>query len=319
LGCIPIVEKYDGHSRFSDLPILFIDDISEYKNITEDFLNTKYREFLSRSFNYSPLTFSSIETQLTCYQKLFEDTPKFGAYLQCHKNPYATYKCLESFRIFYPDSTIVLLSDNGYDFSEMAKYFNCIYIHENENLWLTFNDLDSGGHMDNSVKLIQRISKAFQLCKEDYVMWLEDDVIINSRIDANFNYDINGFCPNRIQDFSNIELAKRYPFIEINKEYKISGHGGSVFKKHTILKYFENEPIIMNILHNWREYRFPSNLGQDFLFSAIVTLNQGTIGPYEGHYDGFHRNEICPSMVVQHQYKRWYNYPMPSELQYLVK
>ena len=61
-------------------------------------------------------------------------TQEFGAYLQCHKNPYATYKCLESFRKFYPDNTVVLLSDNGYDYTEMAKYFRCIYIHSDENI-----------------------------------------------------------------------------------------------------------------------------------------------------------------------------------------
>ena len=55
-----------------------------------------------------------------------------GAFLQCHKNPYATYKCLESFRKHYPMSTIVLLSDNGCDYTEMAKHFDCIYIHEKE-------------------------------------------------------------------------------------------------------------------------------------------------------------------------------------------
>ena len=36
-----------------------------------------------------------------------------AAIFQCYKNPLATYECLESFRRFYPDSQIVLLSDNG--------------------------------------------------------------------------------------------------------------------------------------------------------------------------------------------------------------
>lgn len=318
LGCIPIVEKYDGHSAFSDLPILFIDNISDYDNLTEDFLNTKYDEFLSRSFNYSHLTFSSIENHLARCQELLE-TPKFGVYLQCHKNSYATYKCLENLRTFYPTCTVVLLSDNGYDFSEMAKHFGCIYIHENENLWLTYKDLDSGEHINNSMKLIRRIHNAFSLCSEDYVMWLEDDVIINKPIESQFNYDINGFCPNRIQDFSNVELAKTYPFIEINKEYKITGHGGSIFNKNNILQYFKNETVIMDTLNHWREYRFPADIGQDFLFSVIVTLNQGTIGPYEGHYDGFDRKTIFPNMTVQHQYKRWYGVQLPDELKHLVK
>ena len=91
----------------------------------------------------------------------------FGAYLQCHKQPLATYKALESFRKFYPTSTIVLLSDNGYDYTEIAKLFNCIYIFENENIWLTHKNMDDGSHIINSNKLIERIIKVFSLIKEE--------------------------------------------------------------------------------------------------------------------------------------------------------
>lgn len=52
---------------------------------------------------------------------------EFGIYFQCYKQPYAIYKALESIRMFYKDCTIILLSDNGYDYSEIAKYFNCTY------------------------------------------------------------------------------------------------------------------------------------------------------------------------------------------------
>ena len=79
---------------------------------------------------------------------------KFGAYFQCYKNPYATYKCLESFRKFYPESTIVLLSDNGYNYSEMAKKFNCIYIHEMTNLPFIHNNLQDESYIICSNKLL---------------------------------------------------------------------------------------------------------------------------------------------------------------------
>lgn len=318
LGCIPIVEKYEGHAAFSDLPILFLDNIDAFANLTEDYLNGIYDEFLQKEFNYDRLKFSSIESTLRKCQLELNVTPPFGVYLQCHKNSYATYKCLESLRKFYPECTVVLLSDNGYDFTEMAKFFGCIYIHEKENLWLTYKDLDSGSHISNSLKLIQRINHAFSLCKEDYVMWLEDDVIINSPITSPLLYDINGFCPNRIQDFSNIELKKTYDFVDVNKEYKITGHGGSLFHKRNTIACFENQPIIMDILLNWRKYRFPADIGQDFLFSVIITLNGGTIGPYDGHYDGFNRHTIYQEMTVQHQYKRWYGVDLPDDLKYLV-
>jgi hypothetical protein len=66
---------------------------------------------------------------------------KIGAFLQCYKNPLATYHSFFSFKKYYPQGTIVLLSDNGYDYTEMVKHFTCIYIHETENIPLVWYPL----------------------------------------------------------------------------------------------------------------------------------------------------------------------------------
>jgi hypothetical protein len=237
-------------------------------------------------------------------------TQAFGAYLQCYKNPYATYKCLESFRHFYPDTTIVLLSDNGYNYSEMAKHFNCIYIHEYENS--TFiHEIYQDKHIINFNKLIERIIKVFHLIKEDYIMWLEDDVCINNRIQDMFKYDLNGFAPNTFLEFQIKELQKKYILNDSNKR---TGHGGSVYHKN-FLKYLQNKDIINDLLINWTKYKLSSNICQDELFSLIILLNKGTIGSYDGHYDCSFKND---KIIVQHQYKCWYKYPMPESLKHLV-
>jgi len=241
---------------------------------------------------------------------------EFGAYLQCYKNPFATFVCLTSFRNFYPSSTIVLLSDNGYDYTEMAKYFQCIYIHSTETLLLTYKDVYGDGKYDNSFKLIERVVNAFKLCKEEYVMWLEDDVHINNMITDTFKYDINGFCPNRYLDFQLVELNKKYD-IDINFDYRFCGHGGSVFHKDFFISSMDNKLIIRDVLENWVNYKFPTDIGQDFLFSLIVTLCGGKIGPYNGHYDYYHG--INRAIDVQHQFKQLYNLPLPDELKHLVK
>ena len=57
LGCIPIVEKYGGYERFTDLPILFVDSFTDYGKLTEDYLQTKYEEMLTREYDYTKLTF----------------------------------------------------------------------------------------------------------------------------------------------------------------------------------------------------------------------------------------------------------------------
>ena len=60
LGCIPIVIDIPAYSQFKDLPILFIND---WKIVTEDFLNKKYKELKNKNFNYdrAKLTYYSLK------------------------------------------------------------------------------------------------------------------------------------------------------------------------------------------------------------------------------------------------------------------
>ena len=230
----------------------------------------------------------------------------FGAYLQCHKQPYATYHCLLSFRTHYPNATVVLLSDNGYDYTEMAKHFRCIYIHgESIPLMVTLEE----DYITKSHTLIERMEKVFPLIKEEYIMWLEDDVRVNDLIQEPFRYDLNGHCPNQFT--WNIDKTK-YP---LHGVYHWSGHGGSVYHKEKLLSYFKNKTVIQDVLVNWKKYNLTCNICHDFFWSLIITLQGGTVGPYKGHADCYYKNE---NIRVQHQYKVWYNVPMPKELAHLV-
>ena len=239
-----------------------------------------------------------------------------GAFLQCHKNPYATFKSLESFRQFYPDSTVVLISDNGYNYSEMAKHFNCIYIHSNENLQFVFNNLATNDLKINHMKqLSERVKECFKLCKEEYIIWLEDDVIVTDKITDTFNYDMNGCCPNNINHIDMHELKNDFSCIDPNKIYIRNGHGGTVFHKNNFIRYLENKEILNKLLDRYYVYRGPWE--QDFIFSMITILNNGTIGPYKGQGDCY-GNMLSPHLCVQHQYKKHYGQPLPIELIHLL-
>ena len=58
LGCIPIVERYNGHREFDDLPILFINSIKEYSSLTSEYLESIYTEMLNTKYNFDKLNFS---------------------------------------------------------------------------------------------------------------------------------------------------------------------------------------------------------------------------------------------------------------------
>jgi hypothetical protein len=201
------------------------------------------------------------------------------------------------------------LSDGGYEYSEMAKQFGCIYIHGESIPLLTSLEED---YITKSYALLYRVQKAFSLIKEDYIMWLEDDVCVNGVIQDTFRYDVNGYCPNQFQTFWKIDKEK-YP---LNGVYCWSGQGGSVYHKKSFLKYMRNTPVIHDVLVNWKKYNLTSSIYHDFFWSLIVTLQGGTVGAYQGHEDCFHKNE---TITVQHQYKVWYGVPMPKELAHLCR
>jgi hypothetical protein len=68
LGSIPIIEKFKTHDMCSDLPVLFVDDWSE---INENYLNEKYLEIKSKTFNFSKLKISYWENYIK--EKIYND------------------------------------------------------------------------------------------------------------------------------------------------------------------------------------------------------------------------------------------------------
>lgn len=249
--------------------------------------------------------------------------PTIGAYFQCYKNPYATYKTLESFREHYPTNTVVLVSDNGYDYTEMAKHFNCIYYRRNKSLPLIYENREEiekgseGQHVIWGRELIQELCSAFERIPEEYVLWLEDDVVVNGVVTHPFPYDINGYSPNMYWDSLKDALSISFPHIRRENTYRWSGHGGSVFHKSSILHYLKQGNMIEHLLQHWHIYPCTFNIACDFLLSVLVHLNQGTVGDLPETRDG-PRDIRIASILFQHQYKKYYGVPLPNELQSLV-
>lgn len=238
---------------------------------------------------------------------------QIGAYFQCHKQPYATFKALESFRKYYPDSTIILVSDNGYDYTEMAKLFNCTYIFQSVSTPM-INKIDHQW----GVRFIQNIRNYFELIKEPYIFWLEDDIILHGAVPIDeLKYTLNGFCPNSLPIEVTTLLSKQYASITPGSIYRWTGHGGSVYNKQQILEILGNcNTIVDDLICNWNFYKLTINIVSDYFLSLLINISGGSIGPYKGHLDA---DVDTPSIIIQHQYKKYYNIPLPDNLTYLIK
>lgn len=64
LGCIPIVEKYDGYKQFEDLPILFVNHWIDIKNLTPNYLEEVYFQMLHKKYNYYKLDINYWKKQI---------------------------------------------------------------------------------------------------------------------------------------------------------------------------------------------------------------------------------------------------------------
>lgn len=247
-----------------------------------------------------------------------------GGFFQCYKNPLATYKTLESFRKHYPTSPIVLLSDNGYNYENMATHFNCIYIHSNESITFWINYENDEQYFNQTKKLIQRIIDAFKLLNCEYVLFLEDDVKVHNAIPnelLNKKRELYGNNPNTICKEMMDIFQQTYPFIE-SRLYHYSGHGGSFYKRDSCIEIFSNEKIVNDIIKAFTTYRgtlLPTNINQDQVFSLAIILSGGHVEKIIGHIDidtPYKPQGLC---FNQHQFKYYYNKELPPELQHLVK
>ena len=63
MGCIPIVEKYDGYEEFTDLPILYLNSWKEFEYMNAEFLENKWNEMIHCDYNYDKLRLSYWERE----------------------------------------------------------------------------------------------------------------------------------------------------------------------------------------------------------------------------------------------------------------
>ena len=207
---------------------------------------------------------------------------------------------MRRFRAAYPDTTIVLVSDNGYNYSRMAAYFDAIYIHEDTNA------CPYAKTHDKIRVWLERLIKGMGLIKEDFCMLLEDDVNVVSRYNEPFNGTINGNFVNKIKS-STFKSIHYYKGPTEDKFY--TGHGGSVFNVKELIKILANTDNCDWLISNWSKIGPWPSYDSDVMLSLMTLTNGGTVCQLHGHKELYTNSRDLSGAAVIHQCKEYYNSP----------
>lgn len=150
--------------------------------------------------------------------------------MQCFSNKRAVFECLKSFRQYYPDVPITLVSDGGDDFIEIKDRFNLTYKYSDKNI------LPKGKMcgIDGVKEYFKRIYEHCNSVNTDWVVILEEDVITLRPIKYFPTTEcagprLNCYSP----DLTNF-LIKKYGY----KQYGYGMCGGSIFKRKAFIQAF---------------------------------------------------------------------------------
>lgn len=240
-----------------------------------------------------------------------------GAFYQCYKQPKALLEVIRSFRKYYPESDVYLVCDGGNDYSGVAKKFNLKYRYDEKR---TGNGV--ANYFDNPEILyiwLDRLIDAAKNIKEDYIMILEDDVIIYDAV-TELHFDLNGVnkgekIGKKVTKFlktRNSHIPKRM------KNYFYGGFGGAILNKKILL---DNQNSIKDAIATIDKYMEAPRKGI-YVTDLWISLLYLYFGASAGHYRGlvekwyktyFFRKYILKNIKTLHQYKNFYNKELTRE------
>ena len=169
-----------------------------------------------------------------------ESIKDIGAYLQIYRQNGKPDFTLSHFRRHYPNSKIYLLSDNGDDFSSLAKEHGCKYVFSPIN-----TNPPAGFSKFQMIEWIGRLKKCCDYCNSEFILYLEDDVFIRNKIKVDTNYAISGVYENDIPQSVIEYVKKEYPTANFNSR-RYGACGGTVYNREVFINNFEKMEIFIN-------------------------------------------------------------------------
>jgi|GEM_PF-3558093 len=243
-------------------------------------------------------------------------SPSIGAFYQCYKRPEAVISALSSFRKYYHEASIYMVCDGGFDYKQLASYFGCEYEYDTKH--------EGNGKttiFDTKEKLLnwlKRLRKAAEVIKEDYILIMEDDVLVLNQVKGPLNYTVNGINPDVRLGMRITKMLKKrnksIPFWKLN--YYWGGFGGCIVDRKFILENFNDN--LDKDFDYLKKYSNVDTYTTDAWLSIFTLFYGGTIGQYSGLCETWwksykERMTVLHDIEILHQYKEIYGKALSVE------
>jgi hypothetical protein len=229
-----------------------------------------------------------------------------GAFHQAYANKRATENAVRTFRTYCGgNAPYFLFSDNGRDFSDIAEHYKCFYEYCDYRIGY---DKCYGFNKRGTLAWLERFNRACHTLNTEYVIMMEDDVLIQNTIHIPENIEFYGFDtpgnklpPEFIQYFTDKYSAT------FHNDWYGSG-GGSIFRAQTFMDNYERISEIFEKEFDYVVENLNVNFGwvDNFMtvfyymcgkhYTVNSSLTEVTKNPY---WDN-------PYYSIVHQYKHLY-------------
>lgn len=244
------------------------------------------------------------------------------AFFFCHKQPYATYRILTQFRTFYPNSKLFLISDNGYNYTDMANLFDCTYIHCPESI----NAIEPVYRHCTTHIMLEKFAKVIEIYRyflssstAKYILKLEDDVQIQKQIDTTLIHE--SIYGSNLFTLPNDYFSLLFQDSSYSKQHLLCGHGGTIFHRETMLDCLRNSDAIQTVINVYLQIPYFPTIIDDVFFSILYGYlgHKVQISTQHMEVDSQKDTKRREDQAVLHQVKDYYNLPLPDELKYLAQ
>lgn len=207
------------------------------------------------------------------------------AYIQVLKDSKKLHFTLENFRKIYPDSNIFLVSDKGDNLAEVANKYNCKYLHAETNTGIE----SIGFTKEQSFEWLKRFKQSFDYAKNEYLIYLEDDVLVRGEININKSWKIAGAQVNIINKHIIDYFEKKYHHKFSTNLY--GACGGAIYHVPTFINLYDN---FVNMIENDFDFFYDIhkiNFGYLDMFMPALFMANGIEYSFSTELTESHRNE----------------------------